>query len=253
MEIGYQNAVTDKLCVLIGPEELTVCISSKIGHPKYFLQVGGSDLDEVKSLFSTCIFSNTSVIFCNSPFVLCPSGLSPTEQHALFGLSHEERSDLHTKDLNEEIDVVFAPNPLYASIKDLLVNPVIYSDIGILDSYKGALSMSNAIYLSKLQNQITVRVYSGSKVLLFNRYQVANLDDVFYYVMLAVEQLHVDLSSAHFEFIGSEEDFEACGDMFRNYLPRMLKLPLLDVEVKDLNNSSSFEKDWMSRVALQCV
>ena len=92
-------------------------------------------------------------------------------------------------------------------------------------------------------------------MLLINRFDTASSDDVFYYVMFAVEQLKMDINTLHFEFTGGQEAYNELKALFQNYLPMLLKMPSLGLSTSQLDDKQqkAWDLDWWPSLALQCV
>ena len=253
---NYQNAVSDKLTILAYPDSANLFICSKNASIKLYLNdVTRSDEHQLKTLLSSSIFAKTTVIHCSSNFVVCPNGISENERASHFNLSYKAANELINKALDDQVETVFEPHGIIKELEPLLVNAEHITDVQLMHQYKSGLSRSNAIYFSVIGNHLLIRVYSASFLLLANRFEVESKDAIFYFIMLAVEQLKIDINSIHFEYIGAENDYHSFKEMFKNYLPMLLNLPLLAVDTNLLEESSlqAFENDWLASVAVQCV
>jgi hypothetical protein len=253
---NYQNAVSDKLTILAYPDSANLFICSKSASIKlYISDVTRSDEHQIKTLLSSSIFAKTTVIHCSSNFIVCPNGISESERKLHFQLSFNPASELINQALDEQVETVFEPHSIISELEPLLVNAEHITDVQLMHQYKSGLSRSNAIYFSVIDNHLLIRAYSASFLLLANRFEVESKDDIFYFIMLAVEQLKIDINSIHFEYIGSPTDYQNFKEMFKNYLPMLLNLPLLSVDTGLLEESSlqDFENDWLASVAVQCV
>lgn len=253
---GYQNAVTDKLIVVEYPEYSTVCVSSKHSSAKYYKRLQHNEVNhEVKALLSSSIFASTSLIHANGGFTLCPNDTPREEFATYYQLTYNRSVEPKAHVLDKDYTVLFTSADQSAEWKTLLVEPEELTDLDILHSYKSGLTQSNAIYFSKLDGELLIRVYSAQNLLLANRFSIDSKDDIFYFIMLAVEQLQIDINKVHFELIGHDEEYEELKRMFSNYLPMLLKLPLLEMDCYALNDQSKqeFLNDWFTQVAMQCV
>ena len=252
----YQNAVSDKLTIIAYPETASLFISSKLGAIKYYVtSISEADSHEIKALLSSSIFSKTTVIECESSFVLCPANTSFEEKQNHYYLSFGNSINIISKYLDDQVEVVFNCHRSLVEIESLLVNPLYINDVDLLHQYKGGLSRTNAIYFSVINQSLIIRVYSAGFMLFSNRFKVVSNDDVFYFVMLAAELLKIDTNAIHFEYIGLEEDYVKYKALFADYLPMLLHLPLLAVDNSALNLDAQIAQqgDWLSSVALQCV
>lgn len=251
---SYQNAVTDKLVLLEYPEFSTLCVSSKHSSVKYYKSFSNGQIDhELKALLSSSIFASSTIVQCNGSFTLCPNDTNAEDHLQYFQLTTGASVQPRSHVLDKDYTVLFQREG--AEWSKLLVEPDVLTDLDILHSYKSGLSMTNAVYFSKLQDQLLIRVYSAQNLLLANRFSISSKDDIFYFIMLAVEQLNIDIQKVHFELIGDEEEYEELKQMFSNYLPMLLKMPMLQLDCSSLSETEqeNFTKDWFTSVVLQCV
>jgi hypothetical protein len=128
-------------------------------------------------------------------------------------------------------------------------------DFEVLHAFKKGLSRSNALYFSLLEGQLLVRIYSANRLILGNRYAVSNADEVFYFVMLATDQLELDKGNLHFEFIGPDVQYSEYAPMFKEHMPRLLHISNYLVDTSALSDevSAGFTDDWFTALAIQCV
>lgn len=252
--MAYQNAVSDKLTLLSYPDRVSLLISSKTGTIKYYLaSLSEVDVHEVKALLSASIFAKTRIVQCNCPFVLCPAHIDPIDQQIYFNQSYPESGPLVAQHINDEIDLIQPIRELPFQIEQLLVNVEHINDIGLLHEYKHGLSRTNSIYFSVIDQALSIRVYSAGFLVLANRFAAQSKDDIFYFIMLAVEELKLDMNAMHFEFIGDPKDYTDLKSMFANYLPMLLQLPSLEVDSQlEGEQQALFNKDWFAKLAVQC-
>ncbi|MFY0645158.1 MAG: DUF3822 family protein [Bacteroidia bacterium] len=253
---NYQNAVSDKLIVLNQNEQVSVLVSSKNSEPKYYKAFISSEGEhEVKSVLSTSIFESTTVIDVNPDFVLCPIGLSQEEQGKHFQLSYEKSGELLSQPLSQEIDIVYPRQELPFDLASFLVNPISRVDIQLLHEYKSGLQTKNAVYISSIDQQLLIRIYSGQNLLLCNRFDTQNLEEIRYFVLFAVEELNLDISALHFEFLGSQKEYEPLKELFNPHLPMLLKLPGKSFDQFDLSSQTIDElaDRWFTSICLECV
>ena len=252
--MDYQNAVSDRLIILLRSSGTSLLISSKHAQPKFYLShCEAVDQDELSALLSTSIFAQTTVVVCNGPFTLCPAEAKAEEKKAQLTLLTGAQEQIHTAPFSEGIEQVFSlPNELPAWWS-FLVNPEFTTELGMSHMYKSGGHFRNAIFFSVLEDWLSLRIYSGDRLVLANRYPAGNEDELFYFVLNAVEQLKLDLAATHVEYIGADQQFPAYVQLFQNYLPHLLHLPLLDNGGEDLVNQAEFKDDWLARISMQCV
>jgi hypothetical protein len=88
-----------------------------------------------------------------------------------------------------------------------------------MHKYAAAIRHENALYYWLHEHTISLMVWKDGKLLAVNRYTSETKDEVFYYVMLAVEQLELPLDKLYFGSVGSTQEHASHKVMFQNYLP----------------------------------
>jgi hypothetical protein len=83
--------------------------------------------------------------------------------------------------------------------------------------------------------------------MLSNRYPVANADELFYFVMLVIEQLEIPVQDIHVECIASHDKAEEYKLLFKNYLPPIQQLAFSE------ETSSKDNTQVLSHFFAQCV
>ena len=91
-------------------------------------------------------------------------------------------------------------------------------DINLLFAYAADKAKTDAVYFYKQADRITVLAWKDGKFALANRYPADNLDEVFYYIMLVVEQLELHPADIYFEAICTKGLHESYHALFKNYL-----------------------------------
>ncbi|MBR9860632.1 DUF3822 family protein [bacterium] len=246
---AYVNAVSDKLYLISYPNKVSCCIAGKEGRLKWY-----GNFNDIRDSLSDALFTEYIQVYSDSKFVLCPSGLSKQEQQLHFNLSEQSALELKSVQLSDQIEIVFTAEDRTQGF-GLKVKPTKLPLVYVLDRYKSGLSRSNAIYITCFQGKVLIRAYSASHLILANIYDAPTDDDVFYFVMFAMEQLKFDLSSIHFEYMGIKEDFERYQALFKNYMPALHYNSFSPVDTSGLEHEEalSFEQDWLTKIAVQCV
>ncbi len=93
------------------------------------------------------------------------------------------------------------------------------------------------------EHTISLMVWKDGKLLAVNRYTSETKDEVFYYVMLAVEQLELPLDKLYFGCVGSTQEYAGHKVMFQNYLP-----PLQQCSAQSTNST-----DAVAQFFAECV
>lgn len=252
---AYTNAVSDRLFVFKYPESTSICVCSRGGQPKWYIPKYNQEILLDQLGFSGALFSQSYEVDCNGSFSLCPEGVDQEEAQNYFRVTSSVDSALRRSSLGNQIEVLFPDVPVDARLKKLLVQPKQQTDIQLLHEYKKGLSQSNSVYLTLNQNYLIIRAYSAQKLILANRFAVESSDDIFYFVMFALEQLQLDLPKVHFEFIGEDQAYEELKQLFQNYLPMLLHIPNVQLDEDSLppEQLEEFRNDWFASIAIQCA
>jgi hypothetical protein len=83
--------------------------------------------------------------------------------------------------------------------------------------------------------------------MLSNRYPIANADELFYFVMLVIEQLEIPVQDIHVECIASQDKVDEYKSLFKNYLSPIHQ-PVLSDETSSKDNTQV-----LSYFFAQCV
>ena len=118
--------------------------------------------------------------------------------------------------LTNELKIVFTNSEDWAS---KLVNANVHVDIQLYIQYALASQKSNAVYFYESENKLNVVCIKEGKLHLANTYAIENNDDLFYFIMLVVEQLNLEPATLHIETICSKGKHEDYLVLFKNYLP----------------------------------
>ena len=242
--MDYQNAISDRLVVCSRKDHTSLVIASSSSEAKLYIKnLDEADEHALKAILSASIFASTELIHTDVPFVLVPSGLSEEESELQFELSHGSPIGSLKRDrLDDRYDLVYQARELDAKWADLLVGLKESCGIACLHQYRQGLGSSNVMYISVLDDSMILRLYSGSRLILVNAFEIADVNEALYFCMNVVESLQIDKSKLHTEIIGSYAESEALIQLLDNYLPKVLHLP----------RESEQELDWFSEIAIAC-
>jgi hypothetical protein len=244
---NYHNAVSDKLVVSFFTEHVIYNVYSKENGQKWAAICSISD-SFPKELESS-IFSTTHFIVSLTNFTLLPS--AEEAEIASYRLNFTLDTQLRTE-LTEEVAVVYEIPKSAEAVSKQLVNATIESDITLaLGNFRKKKS-ANAIYFYEANNILTVIAVKNGEIHLANRYAVDTMDELFYYVMLVVEQLDLPIDGLYVECTctkGRHEEYQA---LFKNYLP-ILSLTTVYWELKSGENSDNKDIQLLAAFFSQCV
>jgi hypothetical protein len=244
----YHNAVSDKLVVSFYPKATFYHVYTKDHHLKWCMV---QDKPETPSELEGAIFSKTTCINSVENVVLTP--LHTENVTEFYSLNYAEFEELHQENL-EKFAVVQNVSGAASSVIKKLVNPEISSDVSVLFKAVSQSSVANALYFYSSSNKVNVMVFKDGGLQLVNRYPAENQDELFYYIMLVVEQLELPVNNLHFECIASSGVHENLQSLFKNYLPT-LHLIKMDVDFSYLPESLQDHKSDFIQASYfsQCV
>tara|TARA_B100000497_G_scaffold35427_1_gene41520 strand:- start:1582 stop:2319 length:738 start_codon:yes stop_codon:yes gene_type:complete len=241
----YHNAVSDKLVLFIDTDSSIYSIYSKDNQLKHQLVFDSDDSDSsFPKELSSAIFSSTNLQIINSKFTLCP--LSEDKIDAFFVLNHGSGIDFLTAK-NDTFKIGFEKPKLLDVLTDKLVNTNTATDIELLFDHISKKKHSHAIYFYEHKGILSLIAWKDGQFMLSNRYPVANADELFYFVMLVIEQLEIPVQDIHVECIASHDKAEEYKLLFKNYLPPIQQLAFSE------ETSSKDNTQVLSHFFAQCV
>jgi hypothetical protein len=242
---AYHNALSDKLVLFIDTESSIYSIYSKDNQLKHQLVLDSDDSDfSFPKELSSAIFSSTNLQIINSRFTLCP--LSEDEIDAFFTLNHGAGIDFLTAK-NDTFKIGFEKPKALDLLTSKLVNTNTATDIELLFDYTSKKNHSHAIYFYEHKGILSLMAWKDGKFMLSNRYPMANADELFYFVMLVIEQLEIPVQDIHVESIASQDKVDEYKSLFKNYLPPIHQQVLSD------ETSSKDNTQILSHFFAQCV
>ncbi len=140
----------------------------------------------------------------------------------------ELNAEWDSEPFGQGLDLLYLKNPLLDELKPLLVEPVFTTDIKVLDLYKGGLGHKNAAYLNVYEGNFTLRLYSGTKLILAQRFRADQQVDILYHLANSLEQLKIDVTNLQLEYIGSSQNALPIKEMSDQLFPELLILDPLD-------------------------
>ena len=236
---SYHNAVSDKLVVFLYPSSSVFTVFSKDNVQKFSSDNG--NLTTLPDALKESIFSTTSTISMCARSTLVPlsEDIYTSYFQANYGEEHLELRHQNTDDFR----VVYESTPVTQRLLSAVVNPQEHTDINLMHKYAAAIRHENALYYWLHEHTISLMVWKDGKLLAVNRYTSETKDEVFYYVMLAVEQLELPLDKLYFGSVGSTQEHASHKVMFQNYLP-----PLQQCSAQSTNST-----DAVAQFFAECV
>jgi hypothetical protein len=228
-------------------------ITDKNHHPVLNGNLAVPDVEILENTLSTNtnldqIFAKVSVVFEGNNFTCSPAIFSTDNQRKkVFECSHKISKDerLAEGSLSQDIKVIYTVEEArLAAIKSKF--PIVeYShELELVYKYvqSEVVPSGVSLVLKQSNNNLLLLVLDGKNLLLANQYHTSNLDDVFYFTMLAVEQLELDIESTSL-FWSDNPDFtpyQNLQSLFENYIGT----------IKLLENSNTF--DALQNMHVKC-
>lgn len=228
---SYHHAISNRLFLSLSTDELSFVITDKNLTP---LETGllATPDDEVlanvlkSNTLLNQIFAHVSLTFQGNSFVCSPPIFSSNEQKEMvFKANHQLKKGekLLEGSISNEISVLYAAEDSSFSI---LKNA--YPSLSYSHELETALQyltdeiqpVGAHILLKQTRSNLLLIASDGKNLLLANQFNSQNMEDVFYYTMLAVEQLEMDIEQTTLSWC-SNTQFVASGDavgLFEHYI-----------------------------------
>ena len=207
---SYHNALSDRLVVCHFPSCLLFTVYNNNLDLKY--QIISRDQSFPVSL-ADAIFSETHLLRMLNKCTLAPLG--EQDYAPYFSINFGGGHSIVTQD-SELFALVYEDTP--TGYTNQLVNPRITTDIDVLYRFASQGGYANALYFYHAENQVTILAWKEGKFVLANRYTADNEDELFYYVMLVVDQLELSPADIHFSIVGTTQQHVSYHPLFNKYL-----------------------------------
>ncbi len=244
--LPYHNAVSDQLVVSLFPEFTVYLVYGKDHNLKW---IHTTKEVEYPNVLANCIFSTSRLITAFQNFTLAPLG--SVNYASFYELNFGNENVLATSN-TEEFMEVYKPNERYPIVSKRLVSDLQHTDIELVYQYASQKSYKDALYFYTYDNKLTVMAWKEGKCFLANRFPADNLDEVFYYIMLVIEQLELPADSLHFESICSKGRHETYHSLFQKYVSP-LYLSTLASSTSVAQEEKAKEAETLAQFFAQCV
>ncbi len=159
------------------------------------------------------IFSETHLVHALHKSTLAPLG--EPEYAPFFEVNFGKGYATATQD-SELFTVVYEKTAI--AYENSLVSAKHTTDIDVVYRYAAQKNYPNAVYVYHVEDVVTVLAWKDGLFALANRYTADNEDELFYYVMLVVEQLELSAADIHFSLLGTRNQHTSYHKLFQNYL-----------------------------------
>jgi len=232
MELGYHPSISDRLFLELNRSNFSFLVTNKELLP---LRSGEFELVDVELLDQILktnkifdqIFSSVNLNIRGADFVLVPQDLSSdANRRDLFLMNYklDPMSDLRSGFIGNAIEIVYRiPTELVQLLRNKFKNLEVKHELESLSKcWFGSVvnTMSHDMYASISQGKLLLAVRSKGKIVFANIFDINNSDDVFYYCMLTVEQLELDIERINIFWLIEDDRFQldALQKQFQNYV-----------------------------------
>lgn len=212
MELGYHPAITDRLFLELNRDNFSYLVCNKQFSP---LKAGSFDLIDEDLLLNILdtnpifrqIFAKVAVVLRGTDFVLIPQEqLSGSNRTDIFRLSYPlgASETLGSGFIGNTIEIVYRFPPLLQILKDHFPNPEIQHELETFSQCwfgKAVNQVSTDMYASVSSGKLLLSIRSRGILVFANLFEVQDLEEVFYYCMLSVEQLELDIERTNLYWI----------------------------------------------------
>lgn len=204
MELGYHPAITDRLFLELNRDNFSYLVCNKQFSP---LKSGSFDLMDEDLLLNVLdtnpvfrqIFAKVSILLRGADFVLIPQEeLSENSRTDIFRLSYALQSDekLGSGFIGNTIEVVYRKPILLRVLLDHFPNPELQHELEVFCKCwfgKAVNQVSTDMYGSLSSGKLLLSIRSRGTIVFANAFDVQDIEDIFYFCMLSIEQLELDI------------------------------------------------------------
>lgn len=238
MSTDYSHSIRNRLFLVLSCDELEYTITNNAldilvsGHAA---ATGSKMLEEVLTTVSPIneIFSSVSITWVSNPFLCYPSQFTDiSDQRKLFVTSNKIRPSekLLNGTLNTDISVTYSvEDPLLKVLKTRFPNLVYRHEIESLYKYiqSDIKPTGDYLVLDRNESHCLLIAKDSTDLRLLNKYDVKELNDVFYFIMLAIEQLNLDIEKLSLYWIdnANQTPNSEIKSLFENYIQTIEFVP----------------------------
>ncbi len=239
MTTEYSHSIRNRLFIVLSGDDLEYVVTNNDRQVVTFGKAAVTDKAMLADVLANTpplseIFSTVDLIWSHTSFVTYPQAFtSSNDQRDLYKVSHKLRASdrLETGTLNADIALTYAATyDLLQLVKSKFPNVTYHHEIESLFKYTHAelKASGESIVICCDTTQTLMIVKNGQQLKLINRYDTKDLDDVFYFVMLAVEQLELDIEHLTLNWVDASDDksYNGIADMFASYIKKISKIDL---------------------------
>lgn len=240
------HSVTHKLVLELSGNSLNIVTINKELHIVSFSSHDIVDSESLDNILKELpeIYSEVSLLISNADFITIPESFLESDINKIFALSYNLNYDfvLNTDKTELGICIVY---PIDISLVNLIkkkftrINIQNESSIIIRKIFKEINLKKSIIFITINSEKLNLYVIKENILQLCNSYFVKSLDDVFYFVMLTIEQLHLQPDETELVILGEPPDRKAIFELFKNYIK---EINIWLEEYKFISNTGTNQK-----------
>ena len=219
------HSVSHNLLIELNGHDVTFVTLRKTGEVaelKFYPSLIKSRLEELLGAMPE-IYTRVELLVRKKDFIIIPEEYFETDWQELFTLNHTlpAGETLFLDKTEHRLGVVY---PVNTALLDLILGKFSrlhrQSEVSILIArlYREVNFQLPRIFLSVNSGHLILLAVNEGKLLLCNGYRAKSMQEVFYFVMLAVEQLKFLPAETELVLLGEPAEEREIIDLFKNYL-----------------------------------
>jgi hypothetical protein len=233
----FHHNITHRLIFEVQNENLFYAISTKDDQIVKQGDLKFIDVDLLENLLAhnsvlNKIYSRVTLLYSETDFIIFPSQIAQNQDiEKLFAINSVLKTDqrLVTDAFDSEIHFAFAINQSYIDLfKKQYSNLEVKHEAELFyHKTKGSSGSTEwQIHAKATSTRLLLSVFKGSSLQLINYFDVKDHDDLFYYVMLACEQLEIDIEKTKLSWFNTSAYYgQEINTLFENYIGTVQAVP----------------------------
>ena len=249
MEQPYLHAISNRLFLALYEDELHYVVTDKNLKYVAYGEVAIPDVEVLQQQLGTHpqlkeIFGQVDLVVCNTGILPIPPVVNSIEDKQLvYSASHTlaKSHELISGRFNQDIALLYSVQGDFLSVlKEKFPSIQYNSDIEVMAQFTAQFKQREGIQLVCLiqGEELLMHITEGKDMLLANRFPCKSHEDVFYFIMLAVEQLEIDNEQLWLVWCESPEAFMSyanCKSLFGHYIGHIESVPKAQSNATMLN------------------
>ena len=245
------HSVSHNLIFELNGQDLTIATVTKnteVVTLQYYPSIYKEKLTDILNKLPE-IYSKVNLIMSRKDFITIPEEFFTTNLESLYGLSYDipEGSKILIDKSEQGFGVVYSVNPdLVEAIENKFTRLTTQHEISVILSrlYSEVSFKLPCIYLSINNGHLILTAVNEGKLQLCNSFRAKTEDDIFYFVMLTVEQLTFLPAETELVILGEPIREKELKTLFKNYIREIRSWKdtyTLDLSIK---NASILEQSF---------